>query len=292
MRGKYTFKQNGVIVGESENIITTAGRKAIVDYMAGYTQRIGSAINLGIGTTAATLADKSLALEVLRIPVDTTGADYANNAVIFKGQIPANREFIIYETGLQSIYVNGAQYDSKLLLDFNADTDVWSAGTFDSTYSRLGQGLRLQPAANGTAVSTLSGVFFDLSGYSDVDQFLFAYRANNANTSSLLLRFKTDASNYYAVSMGAVPNGVYTITPFNKSVPVATGSPSWANITSIDVQVIAGAGGAADVMLDALRIEDRDNFREDNVLVSRSVLGTPVTKTFGVPLDVEYAISL
>ena len=292
MRGIYTFKQNGVIVGQSENLITTAGRKAILDYMAGYTQKIGSAISLGIGTAAASLTDKALQFEVYRTPVDLAAADYANNAVVFKGQIPANREFIIYETGMHSVFVTGQQFDSQLLLDFNADTDIWSAGTWDATNSRLGQALKLTPAVSTTTTATLSGIFYDLSGYSDIDQFIFAYRANNANISNLTLRFKTDASNFYAASMGAVSNGVYNLTAFNKGVPVATGTPSWSNITSIDVAATAGAGGAGDISIDALRIEDRDNFREDNVLISRSVLGTPVTKTLGVPLDVEYAISL
>lgn len=292
MIGKYTFKQNGVIIGESENLITTAGRKAILDYMAGYTQRIGSAISLGIGTTAAALTDKSLAFEIARVPVDIAAADYANNAVVFKGRVPANREFVVYETGMQTVYVSGQEFESQLLLDFNADTDLWSAGTFDATNSRLGQALRITAAASATTTATLSGIYYDLSGYSDVDQFLFAYRANSAFVSNLILRFKTDASNYYSVSMGAPVNGTYAITPFNKSVPVATGSPSWANITSIDVVVTATAGGTADISVDALRIEDRDSFREDNVLVSRSVLGTPVTKSLNIPLDVEYAISL
>jgi hypothetical protein len=292
MKGKYTFKQNGVIVGEHENLITTAGRKAIIDYMAGYTQRIAGAILLGIGTTAATVADKSLAFEIFRVPVDLSSADYANNGVVFKGKIPAEREFTVYEAGVQTIYSSGQDSESQTLLDFNADADTWTVGTYSSTNSRLGQALQVTATASTTTTTSLSGLFYDLSGYSDADQFVFAYRANSAFVSSVVIRFKTDASNYYSLTVATPANGVYAITSVNKSALTVTGSPSWANITAVDILVTATAGGTASIDLDAVRIEDRDSAQEDNVLVSRSVLGSPVVKTVNVPLDVEYAITL
>lgn len=292
MRGKYTFKQNGVVVGESENLITTAGRKAIIDYMAGYNQSLAGAILLGIGTTAANVADKALALEVHRVPVDLSSADYANNAVVFKGKVSAEKEFTVYEAGIQTLYGSGGQSESQLLLDFNADTDLWSVGTFSATNSRLGQALNVTATASTTTTTSLSGIFYDLTPYSDSDQFLFAYRANNAFVSTLVIRFKVDASNYYSYSIAAPSSGVYTITSFNKSAVSTTGTPSWANINSVDILVTATAGGTASIDLDALRIEDRDSVREDNVLVSRSVLGSPVVKTLNIPLDVEYSITL
>jgi hypothetical protein len=259
--------------------------------MAGYSQGFASAIIVGIGSAAATIADTSLQFEVARVGVDLASVDYANNAVVFKGQLSSEVECIIYETGIRTLLNSGNQFDSQMLLNFS-DSDLTSAGTYVATNSRLGSALQLTAAASTTTTSNISNIFYDLSGYSATDQFTLVYRANNAFVSNISMRFKTDASNYYTVSLGAGVNGVYTLTTFNKSVPVATGAPDWANITSIDVMITATAGGTASVDFDGLRIEDRDSFREEDVLVSRSVLATPVVKASGFPLDVEYRITL
>jgi hypothetical protein len=272
-------------------MITNAGRKAIIDYMAGYNPSLAGAILLGIGNTAPSLTDGSLQFEVFRVPVDTISADYANNAVVFKGQVPADQEFVVYEAGIQTLYQSGVDFGSLSLLNFN-NYELWSVGTFDSTNSRLGQALRVTAAASTTATASLSGIFYDLSGYSAADQFTFVYRANNPFVSNLILRLKTDATNYYSASFGSPASGVYTLSTFNKGAMTATGSPNWSNITQVDILVTATAGGTAGIDLDGLRIEDRDSVREGNVLVSRSVLGTPITKTLNIPLDVEYAITL
>jgi len=292
MRGKYTFKQRGRVIGESENLITAEGRRVIVDYMAGYTQRIAGAILLGIGTTAADLGDRSLEFEVSRVPVDLVSADYGNNAVVFKGQVPAEEAFTVYETGIQTLYLPGQEFSSQTLLGFDPDADLWSEGDFVTTNSRTGGALQLTAAASGSITSSLTGLFFDLSGYSEVDQFVLAYRANNANVASAKIRFNTDSSNYYTWTISSPANGVYTIATVNKGTLTATGSPSWSEITSIDVEMISTSGGSGSINFDALRIEDRDSINEENVLVSRSVLDTPVNKLIDIPLDVEYTITL
>lgn len=292
MRGKYTFKQDGRVVAESENLITTAGKRVIIDYIAGYTQRIAGAILLGIGNTAASLSDKSLNFEVSRVPVDLASADYSNNAVVFKGQVPAEQFFTVYETGIQTLYVTGQEFGSMMLLDFDSSSDDWSEGTFVTTNSRAGEALQLTSTASTSKTANLPGLFYDLSGYSDVDQFVLAYRANNAFVASAQVRFKTDSSNYYTWTIGSPASGAYTIAAVNKSSLTATGSPSWAEITSIDLVVTSTSGGTGSINFDALRIEDRDSVNDENVLVSRSVLGSPVTKVANIPLDVEYTITL
>lgn len=162
MRGKYTFKQDGRVVAESENLITTAGKRVIIDYIAGYTQRIAGAILLGIGNTAASLSDKSLNFEVSRVPVDLASADYSNNAVVFKGQVPAEQSFTVYETGIQTLYVTGQEFGSMMLLDFDSSSDDWSEGTFVTTNSRTGEALQLTSTASTSKTANLPGLFYDL----------------------------------------------------------------------------------------------------------------------------------
>ena len=290
MRGIYTFKQDGKIVGTSENLITTAGKKVLLDFLAGYTSRIGGSIAVGIGTTAAALTDNSLAYQVLRIPVTLVSADYLNSGVVFKGTIPAGYEMTIQEAGVFTS--SDPQGTSQLLLDFNQSTDVWSSGTYTTANSRMGSMLTVSAAASATNTSTLSNLFLDLSQYAAGDRFSLAYRASNGFVSSFSVRLKTDASNYYSFTVNAPASGAYTITNFDKSAAVATGTPNWNNITSVDVVVTATSGGTGTIGLDALRVENRTNLPEDDVLFSRSVLATPVVKVLETPLDVEYTVTV
>lgn len=292
MRGTYTFKQGGRVIGTSENLITSAGKKAIIDFVAGYTPRLAGSIAVGIGTAAATTADKSLQFQITKVPVTLASADYINGSVVFKGSIPVGYELTVQEAGIYTGDAAFGEFDSQTLLDFNQSTDTWSAGTYLATNSRLGSFLNITAAASATTTASQAGLYFDLSRFLDGDQFLLAYRASTAFVSSFSVRLKTDASNYYSFTVNTPASGVYTIAAFNKSAAVATGTPSWANITSVDVVATSTAGGTGTIAFDGLRIESRAASQEDNVLVSRSVLATPVVKSFDVPLDVEYAITL
>ena len=292
MIGKYTFKQDGEIVGESYNLITNAGKKAIVDYLAGYVGRLAGSLAVGIGSAAASVNDTSLQFEVNRPKVELSSADYANFGVVFKAQLPAELAAVIYEVGAYSGSEALSEFDSRMLLDFDQNLDAWSAGSFTTTNSRLGSALTLSAAASTTTTSNLTGISFDLSGYSAADQFTFVYRANNAFVSAIGIRLKTDASNYFTYNIATPTSGTYALTTFNKSAMVATGTPDWSNITQAEVYVTATAGGTASVDFEGLRIEDRDSYREENVLVSRSVLGTPVTTVTGIPMDIEYSITI
>lgn len=292
MIGKYTFKQHGDIIGVHHNLITTTGRKAIIDYMAGYITSLVGGISVGIGSQAAVVGDKSLQFEIARTPVQVASADYAAGGVVYKGTLSSEVEATIYEAGAHTIYDPLEQYDSQTLFTFDGTNELWTVGSYVSTNSRVGSALQLTAAASATTTSVLTDLALDMSGFSATDQFTIAYRANNAFVASLVVRLKTDDANYYTYTINTPASGVYTITSFNKSAMTATGTPDWANITKAEVAMTSTGGGGGSIDFDAIRVEDRDYLREESVLVSRSVLGTPVVKTAGIPLDIEYAITI
>lgn len=291
MRGIYTIRSGDRVIATQENLITTAGKKAVLEYVAGYQKNLVGSLAVGVGTTAANVADKILAFEVSRQPVFATTIDYATSAVIFRAQIPASEEIIIQELGAYSSDNDASTYGSMLLLDFGT-LDAWSAGTFSATNSRIGQALRLTSPASTTSESVLPDLNLDLSGYSDLDQFVAAIRANNGLVASVDFQFRTDASNYYTWTITSPATAVYATPSATKGSLTATGNPSWANITAIAVRVTSTSGGVGNIDFDGLRIEDVDANREESVLISRSILGSPVTKAVDVPLDIEYAITL
>ena len=64
------------------------------------------------------------------------------------------------------------------------------------------------------------------------------------------------------------------------------------SIVKIGVGVKAKSSGATAVLFDGLRINDEDAFRTDYGLISRSVLSTPIVKTLGKQMVIEYRIGL
>src|SRR6187431_1840996 len=121
MIGTYRFIQDGKVIAESSNLITTAGKKALLDYAARYTKQLVGSLVVGIGSTAAAVGDKKLNFEVARSTVDTSTVDYPNNAVIFKAQIPQEVAVTVYEVGAHTQEATqGEDSGSKMILDFNA----------------------------------------------------------------------------------------------------------------------------------------------------------------------------
>lgn len=273
-------------------MITTAGKKAILEYFAGYTRTLVGSIVVGVGSSAASTTDQALDFEVLRVPITNVTIDYANEKVIFKAQIPANESLSIYEIGAHSLTPQTSAVGGRYVIDFNEDNDLWSSGTWVANNSRMTSGLQLSPTASSTATSYLDGLTMDLSAFSTVDTFTFAFYSSNANTASVTYKFMTDDTNYFSKQFTSIPSAQYVILDAAKGSFSATGSPSWGNITKIQVEAVATSGGTATVIFDGFKVENLTNDREESVLIARSVLGSPITKVVGLPMDIEYGIDL
>lgn len=261
--------------------------------LAGQNGRMADVLAVGIGTTAAAVGDAKLHFEAERVNIDLSVPDFINDAIIFKATLP--QEFVakIYEVGafLDVISESASDASSVTLVTFDSETEEWSPATWNTTNNRIGiDALRLTAAASATTTSTWSNVAYDLSQYAAGDTFLIAFNSD-ANTSSVEVRFKTDASNYYRVTQTNPTTG-YNILSFPKSSWTAVGSPSWANITIVEVVVVAKAAGTTNVDMDAVRIEDIDTLSTSSTLISRTVLGTPITKTNTSPMDIEYTLEV
>lgn len=291
MQGTYRIYQNGKLVAESKNVITDDGARVILDFMCGNRGAIAQTLALGAGSTAATAADKTLGFEWASQDISFVSPDYTNENIVFKARFDAFTIGTINEIGLKSSGLYAGEYDSRGLLTFDSGSEEWSAGT-PTTGALVGaQKLRLSPAASATTTAENSEVFLDLSGYSNADNFKLLYHVGNANTSNVKLRFFVDGSNYYTYTINTPTSGT-KIATFSKSGFVATGSPDWSAITYANVSVTATGGGSAQVDFDSLRIEDTDTYAEDNLLVSRTVLVSPLALTGGVPTEIEYTLDI
>ena len=274
-------------------MITDLGRLHIKRFLAGHVGVIADSVAFGLGSTAASTGDTRLNFEFERAAVTLVSYDFINDRLVFKAEMPEEVGGTVYEVGIWSTEQDSRDggYGSKIISTFDSDTEDWVGGTFTTT-ARVGDdALLLAPLASATANALLEDVALDLSGYSDADRFLLAYNVGNANTSAVRFRFLTDSSNYFTYTITA-PSAGYKISDLAKSAAVVTGTPDWAEINSLQVEVVATGTGSASVTLDGLRIEDTDTNNPDYVLVARQVLGIPFQKEEGRTQEVEFSLAV
>ncbi|UUG69375.1 minor tail protein [Streptomyces phage Sham] len=293
MRGFYRFYQDGKLIAEHENLLTTEGKRLILRYLAGQSPSLGGAIGLGVSSVAATVNDVIMGFEIERIPVSLKNADYTNNVVLFKGTIEQDAAFSIYEAGLWSTASNllSGEFDSRLITTFDLNLETWTNVTADTTANRTSSDAVKVTAASSSTTQARTDVDMEFSGYSANDTFYLAFSKPDNNITTIKLVFEdivTGGSLSLTKTVSSLPTG-YNILAFRKGDFVSSGTISWDNITRMGFDVTAGATGSY-VILDGLRIEDLDTPNQDFVLVSHTVLSSPLVKTNTAPMDVEYAL--
>lgn len=289
--GVYRFYQNGELIRESRNVLTTEGVRLVLRVLAEQASSFGQAIGVGVGNAAAAIGDTRLKWEVDRAQIAIKSADFDNHRVIMKATLPQNAVYKIYEMGLWSQFVNSLNSESvsRTLTTFETDFEAWTNVTLDSTQSRTSKDSAKIDAAISSTTTASNDVLLDLSGYSALDQFNIAfYKANNNITTLALVLDSASGSFTGSATVTALPVG-YNILTINKGAFTSTGTPDWSAITKINVKVTAGAT-AGYLILDGIRIEDGDAVNPEYALVSRSVLATPLIKTDTAPMDIEYAL--
>lgn len=279
-------------------MLTTEGKLHIKRFLAGYAPSIARSISFGIGNRAESLTDIALHLETGRSPIVLTNYDFANNKLVYKASVPDDYVGKVYEIGIYSLEDDpfAGQFGSRIITSFDSFSEDWLTGVVNATFStsnaRVGEdSLYHTPAASTATTSSLANISLDLSGYSSSDSFTFSFMPSNSNTSSIRYRFLTDASNYYDFTLGAQTTG-YKIIEATKGSATVTGTPSWGNITEIQVTTTSSGSGASAVEHDVIRIENKDGQSLDYILVARKVLASPMTKTAGMALDIEFSLDV
>lgn len=309
MRGEYVIKVDGEEVARAENLITTAGQKAIAAYLAGIIPEWAGSLAIGTGTTAAALADTSLVMEFDREPVTAKAVLYGGGAsgkhrIVCKTTIPAQVAGTITELGIYSISggVSGAAQSVMLSGLYDDDWEVYSGGAWtdiattpEIVYTKIGADSTTLTTSGTTTKYRLNTGGSDFSMYTASDKFTFAAYYTVGTVSGITIKFYTDDTNYYSYAptvstfIGAAVN-TYTISSYTKSLFTATGSPSWSSITAIGIDV--ASGGAATMHIDGIRVDDSDSSDSDLALVSRAVLPSAKIKSAGSEMDIEYYLDV
>jgi hypothetical protein len=292
MLGIYRIKLDTTTY-EYKNIITDIGRLNLLYAISGQQQGWAASIVAGIGSTSATDNDTGLEYLVSGGDISTTIVDPINEKLYFKSSLPLQDEFVIYELGCYSsntLSTQSSESGGGAALAIFTSTGNWidTTGThsLDTNNNRIGKDSIAYTIGASSSAEGYLPYIVNLDSIPSNANFKLSYYVTGIT--DLVLRFKVDDSNYYEYNGWSVTNG-YHISSVVKSDFIATGAPSWTDITAVNLEITAGGAGGF-VSLDGIRYELP--LTTDSKLLSRVVLGTPQIKSPGVPLDIEYLLEL
>jgi hypothetical protein len=293
-KGTYVFKQNGVEIGRSENLITDNGRRTILQFLSGIRGEWASDLAIGAINTTPQSSDLELNFETGRVPITLKSfkskTDTNPDLIIVRATLPSTLYANIYEVGLypQQVSQGPSARDNNILTDFSDLTNwVTSAGNVYitgfmpqvSNSPRIGAySVDLDPSS--TYYNSTFG--FSMSGYSDIDNLqILAYNTvagvatvtltDYAGTSINVPFTLTDNADYQVLS-SPFPSSVGSLGAI-RTVSISTDSTASITIDCIKTSVVRELGAG-------------------DFIISKSVLDTPIGKAYGTTLDIEYYVQL
>lgn len=304
-KGTYVFKQNDIEIGRSSNIITSNGRKMILQYLSNARQDWAADMAIGaLNSPSPTLSDLQLNFETARYPVTLKTFISANtiasnpDLILVRATIPADLYANIYEIGLyattNSTYSTSTR--NNVIIDSFSNLSSWiqSGGTV-ITNPYVAQGYS-SPRIGANSVSFLpsttytnSNLSVGFSNYTPFDSLQLLVFNTTAGTVNVTL---TDISGInQTLAFTTTANAGYSVL----SVPFDTGlgsiTNSIINFTKLTSVSIATAASTY-VTIDAIKVSSSSELSVEESLVSKSVLTNPIAKNPNVPLDVEYYVEM
>jgi hypothetical protein len=300
LKGTYIFKQGGQEIGRSENIITTNGKTAILQYLSGSLSEWASSIAVGTmpsaispANSAPAVSDLSLAYEIARSAVTLKSFQVGSpNLLIVKGTLNSSLSANIYEVGvfpISTTNVFGGR-DTLILTDFSTPND-WSAsaGSFTTTAYAAQNSISprvglysLNLVANTTVKN--NNFYLNLSSYTQLDSLNILVNVGSSSSGTLTVTL-TDSN-------GATVLVPYTFNSSGYQILSANFPSTISALSTINSITVQTSGTSSSITVDAIKVSVFGEITNTAGIVSRSILTTPIAKTYGIPLDIEYYLQL
>ena len=302
-KGTYVFKQNDIEIGRSSNLITSNGRKMILQFLAGARQ--DWAVDMAIGampTPTPSISDTQLNFETSRYPVTLKTFISANtiasnpDLILVRATLPIDLSANIYEIGLyavgNSLYSTSTR-NNIVLTNFSDLTNWNSTGTVIFN-SYVAQGYS-SPRIGSYSVSFLpsstyrnSNLSIGFSHYTPNDSLQILAFNTTAGTINVTI---TDVSGIsQTIPFTTTSNSGYSVisSAFDQSVSSTNSIVNFTNVTSISIATSSGTYAT----IDSIKVSSANEISVEESLVSKSVLSSPIPKNPNVALDVEYYIEM
>jgi hypothetical protein len=309
IKGTYIFYQDGKEIYRASNIITKFGRRFLTNFLAGNINSNAKDMAFGIDSTAvdANGNDTRLGFEFYRLPVkfgttdiQTTNGD-TTYSIVYKTTLPQDVAAQINEIGIYpSNRTSQNDYDSKMVTDFGyfidwVDSNGYNPST-STTGTKIGSSSLVMSSSSQAANEYSANVTgLSLAGYSVNDSVRLAYYVNDANLSSIEVKFYSSDTDYYSTIIASPITSGYHISDnilLNDVYSNPTGSPVKSQINKVGIVITPTSGNNTSVNMDGLRINDEDTFDPTFGLISRAVLGSVLSKSAGRSVDIEYRLDL
>jgi hypothetical protein len=310
MFGEYVFYEDNKEIHRSKNLLTKFGKRYITQYLAGQSTTNLKDISVGVGSTAATVNDTQLGFEFYKSPVSMSSIDIQTSpttglstyGVVYKTTLPVDVAGIINEVGLfPSVSLSSTDYASNSISTFE-DNQSWSdsTGAYASSVTTPFPQIGTSYLSIGASASQSKEYFYnfniDVSGYSALDSLTLAYYQSDTNLDYVFVRMYDSSNRYYEIRYpGDLSTGykIKSLTLNNLySSGYGSGTPDQTAIVKISCGVKSKVSGTTTVLFDGMRINDEDSFRTDYGMISRSVLTTPITKSLGKQMVIEYRLGI
>jgi hypothetical protein len=266
-------------------------------------------------TTDGLITNTRLGFSVHSIPVRLAFLDNSGNydSMVFRGTIPSTDEaFKIHELGIfptnpdvttplsAQLLVSGSTADDFYLGGSRINTvegdPPGTSGYISSAPTNFSGGFRVGTTAlflkqNQTLRINKTFNQFSASGqnaFNIEDNISIAYSKKSNDTPTITLRFFTAGASYFQTSFTATQNTTYVIRDILRSSFTNVLNANWGNINAIEI-----LSENADVIIDAIRINDNNNLDTTYGMVSRTVLnsGNLIVKNPAESIDIEYYLS-
>ena len=294
LKGVYIFKQAGKEIARSNNIITSNGKEAILQFLSGSLSEWASSLAVGVmANNSPTVSDLALEYEIARSAI--TLKSYRTGSpdiLILKGTIDASVSANIYEIGIFPITTSQVfgKKDALVITDFSRPIDwLVTAGSY-STIAFASQssisprvGLNSMSLTNATTI-TNPGVYANLSSYTKLDTLDILVNVPSGKSGDLEITLTDVNSNSIVMTYPFSTEGYQVLS---QNFP--TNIMSLSSIESIQIKTI---GASSNIVLDAIKVSVLGEISKSSSLISRSTLATPIGKIYGTPLDVEYYVQM
>ena len=304
LSGEYIFYKDGTEVYRSKNVITNNGKNVFVNYLSKTDTQYASKIVLGTGGATAVATNEFLNFEIYPVAVLYRTSDFTQTPaqIVFKSTLPTGFNGVIYEAGLTTlggiIAVDTINDNSELAATFDPDFESWSTNANVVFHSndlegtprlRVGDsGLQITAASSTSVSSTLSGVV-GVDYIADGDKLKFAFHVSGSIPSSIDVKFENSDGDYLTATIpsASITTG-YNIVTVDFDDLTASGSMDMDSTSLITVTVNAAASQTV-VTMDGIRFDKYSDISKP-VLISHSILSTPLVVEGGTQFDIEYRL--
>jgi hypothetical protein len=281
-------------------MITLFGKRFLTGFLSGSKSFDKKDLAIGIATDLEyDLAETNsrLGFEFYRLPVQFGGIDIDTSAdpvtytAIYSTTLPTNLAGKINEIAIYpGLRTSLNAFDSKFITDFGSIYSWSPEPTINQDDYRVGNNSLLFESDGSTEKEYISIIEdLDISGYSNFDTLSFSYKANDANLSSVKVRFYSSDVDYYEFNFADHEIG-WNVIDLSFASMSSNGSPAKNKISKIGI-VVVPLSSETSILVDGLRVNDEDTFDPTYGMVARSVI-PEIEKVAGREMLIEYKLDL